>query len=276
MTLFRNATLLINGIMIAGMLGACQHENDMVPMSQSAATITDRNAKSSNLPLMVKDGNDVIEYAYSGMGRPLLKKVTLPSKGKYFTYTHGYQQITAVEYHAATNTPLAQYQYKLDANGRCVEATIGSVVFIYEYNADGQLTKMYKKNQVNERTEFLYSPDNAGGNVKSLATIKIYDQSGTLTKTVNYDYDLPNRITWPDLNPLNPEYMTATTRYLTIFGRFATNLPLLVSEGSGYGQTFGLSYSMNAGGYPVKVQKAAPDGTNPVITERKYISPLAI
>lgn len=163
----------------------------------------------------------------------------------------------------------------MDGTGKCIEAWIGTNIYTYEYKAEGQLTKMSNKNQPNERTEFEYLPDTPGSNVKSLAQMKIYNQNGDLHKQVHFDYDVANKMILADLNPLNLEYMTTTTRYLKVSGKFATNLPRNISEDADVDVSYQLDYLMNASSFPTKIYRSDLNGSNTITTERKYLAPLA-
>lgn len=75
--LFRSTSLFANGILIAVLLTECQQENDTTPTPESARTVTNDNAKTIAVPLMVKNGTDLMEYGSDALGRQKLKKVTL-------------------------------------------------------------------------------------------------------------------------------------------------------------------------------------------------------
>jgi hypothetical protein len=108
--------------------------------------------------------------------------------------------------------------------------------------------------------------------------MKSFDQTNKSLRDVQYDYSAPGYPSIPDLNPLNPEYMDGTTRYLPIFGKFNSNLPRVIFDNNYIAKTninYVFDYSMNSDGLPKTVSRSNLGGGNLVITERKYSAPLA-
>lgn len=267
--------IVANGLLIAGMLGACQNENQTAPVPQSALTTMERNAKTAVAPQLIKDGDKILEYSTNALGRKVLVKVTNPGTGNYFTFTYTPQAITVKSYAISTNNYLSESLYKLDAAGRCYESSSMNKLYGYEYNADGQLSKRYSKIDVNERTEFVYKVF-PGSNFKALEKVSFYDKFNKQYREVIYNYGANQ-----DLTLVNPDsFCDISSFYLHVFGQFNTNLPSIMYDetGSSYNKTtqgWQLEYTFNADGTAKTVSRKIIGSNNPTIIERKYSAPLA-
>lgn len=270
MKLFRSTPILIQGILIAGMLGACQQENDMAVAPQAPETVNDQNARTAvAVGTLIKDGTTELSYN----AQNLIKKEFYQTF--YYDITYAPQLITATR--LQYGMPSTENKYILDANGRCVES-VTDKTFKYVYNAAGQLTLCYNKNQPNERTEFAYSTD-VDGWKKSLYKATVYDAQGAKTKEVKFFYGATNVI--PDKSPLNPDVLPAgISKYLPVFGIFNTNLVKTVIQNTFQpnGQlattcTHLYSYTLNSAGKPTNVTVKKVNGTLVSSTNRSYFVP---
>lgn len=271
MKLFRNAAIWTNTLLIAGMMGACQNENDTALAPQGPSTLPDRNARTTVAAgTLIKDGN--IDLAYASQDQTRLWKEIYPTAYSEFSYAP--QLITAKGY--KYGNPSTDYKYILDTFGRCVES-VTSKTHIYEYDACGQLTKWYNKNQPNERRVFTYAAD-ATGWKKSLSLVTFYDASGTKTKELKFSYGSTGILL--DKCPLSPDVLPAgVSRYLPIFGNFSTNLVKTLIEdkyllnGQKLSSTYLYSYTLNYAGKAKNITVKKADGTLVSSTDRKYTAP---
>lgn len=269
MKLFRNVTPATKAILLAGLLGACQTENENALTPQAPATVSDQNARTAVAAgTLIKDGN--IDLTYNSQS--LLSKEFCPNF--YYQFTYAPQLITATRFQYGT--PSTEYKYTLDISGRCVQS-VTDKTYIYEYNVSGQLTKCYNKYKPNERREFTYIAD-ADGWKKSLSIVKFYDEWGAKTKQLAFSYGATGI---PDKCPLNPDVLPAgVSKYLPIFGNFNTNLvkTLIEDKYLPSGQkasscTYLYSYTLDYAGKAKNITVKKIDGTPVSSTERKYFMP---
>lgn len=273
MKLIRNAAMLVNGLLLAGMLGACQNENDSVPGPQASATVSDRNAKTSQLVgQLIKDGN--VNLAYNNQITSSLWKETYANAHHEFAYSP--QLITGKRYVNGFPNPTMTMTYTLDSYGRCVK-TVTDKTYLYEYDANGQLKRYYNDSQPNERTEFTYKA-NADGTANSLATVTFYDASGIKIREVGFNYSLTTPI--PDKSPVNPDvFAKGISKYLPVFGKFSNHLVQCSSDKKilPNGQTSGVNhyhtYILDYAGKVKNVTVKKYDGTLVSTTDRKYTVP---
>ncbi|MCF0071882.1 hypothetical protein LZD49_15500 [Dyadobacter sp. CY261] len=272
MKLFRSTSLFIQGILIAGMLSACQNESDTALAPQAPANTSDQNARTAVAAgTLIKDGNTTL--AYNSQDPTLLWKES--NANTQFVFTYAPQLISAMKF--TYGNPAPEYKYFLDTFGRCVQ-TVTDKTYIYEYNADGQLTKIYNKYQPDERREFSYAVD-ATGWKKSLSTVKFYDEQGAKTKELTFTYGGATGI--PDKHPLNPDVFPAgVSKYLRIFGNFNTNLVQLLIEDKylpngqkASSTTHAYSYTLGTMGKAKNITVKKINGTLVSSTDRTYTMP---
>lgn len=260
-----------NGLLFAGMLGACQPENDAIPVTQTPQATNDRNARTTQAAgLLIKDG--VVDLSYQGSGA-LWKEIYTNA---YSEFIYAPQLITAKGYKYGNLS--SETKYTLDAFGRCVQSFTNKT-YIYEYNASGQLTKWYNKDNPNEQRLFKYTVD-AGGWKKSLSTVTFYDGSGTKTKELIFTYGAPGALI-PDKYPVTPDLLpSGISRYLPIFGIFNTNLVQTMTEdkyllnGQKLSSTQYLySYTLDYAGKAKNITVKKIYGTQVSSTDRTYSAP---
>lgn len=271
MKLLRNVGTTTRAILLAGLLGACQTENENTLTPQAPATESDRNARTSTATgALTKDGN--IDLTYNSQNQTLLSKEFSPNF--YYDFTYAPQLITATR--LQYGTPSTEYKYTLDGSGRCIQS-VTDKTYIYEYNASGQLTKFYNKYQPNERREFTYTTD-ADGWKKSLSIVKFYDEQGAKTKQLAFSYGATGIL---DKHPLNPDVLPAgVSKYLPIFGNFNTYLVKTLIEDKylpngqkASSSTYLYSYTLDYVGKAKKITVKKIDGTFVSSTDRKYFTP---
>ncbi len=270
MKLLRSTPIFMKGILIAGMLSSCQNETDTALAPQAPTTVSDRNAKTTQAAgLLIKDGEVGLSYQGSGV---LWKEIYATA---YSEFVYSPQLITAKGY--KYGNPSAEYKYILNTSGRCVES-VTNKTYIYEYNADGQLSKWYNKYQPNERRVFTYATD-ATGWKKSLSTATFYDESGTKTKVVKFGYGGASGTL--DKYPVIPDILPqGVSKYLPIFGNFNTNLVQILIEDKYLlnGQklsstTYLYSYTLDYAGKAKNITVKKANGTLVSSTDRKYSAP---
>ncbi|ACT95720.1 hypothetical protein Dfer_4519 [Dyadobacter fermentans DSM 18053] len=263
----------MKGILLAGLLSACQNENDIKLAPQAPTGESDQNARTAlAVGKLIKDGQ--VDLSYQGSG--VLSQETYPNV--YYQFTYNPQLITAKRY---VNGSPTEYKYTLDMNGRCIE-TVTDKTYIYEYDVYGQLTRLYNKNQPNEQTVFTYNTVNATNSDRSLATATFYNAQNVKTKALTFGYG--GNMAIPDKHPLNPDVLPAgVSKYLPIFGKFSSNLVQSIYEykyllnGQQESITqYTYSYKLNYAGKATNiiVKKYSSQGYVPVSsTDRKYFTP---
>nr|WP_295927100.1 hypothetical protein [uncultured Dyadobacter sp.] len=275
MKLVRNITIATKGILLAGLLGACQTENDNAPAPQTPPTVSDRNAKTTQqVGQLIKDGAIILAYN-DQVPSALWKEIY--DNGAYHEFTYGTQLITGKRYINGFPNPTKVFTYTLDSYGRCIE-TVADKTHLYEYDANGQLKKYYNKSQPNERTEFTYKAD-ATGTASSLSAVTFYDASGAKTRELGFNYSITEPV--PDKSPLNPNVFAAgISKYLPVFGKFSTNLVQCSSDkkfqwnGQQVSSTnYYYSYTFDYAGKVKNVTVKKYDGTLVSTTDRKYTVP---
>lgn len=271
MKLIRNVGNTTKAILLAGLLGACQTENDTALAPQATATVPDQNARTSVATgALIKDGNT--DLVYNSQNQSLLWKET--HANCYYQFTYAPQLITATRLQYAT--PSTEYKYTLDVSGRCVQS-VTDKTYLYEYNASGQLTRFYNKYKPNERTEFTYIVD-ADGWKKSLSLVTFYDEQGAKTKELKFSYGVTGI---PDKYPLTPDVLPAgVSKYLPIFGNFNTNLVKTLIEDKylpngqkASSSTYLYGYTLDYAGKAKNITVKKVNGTLVSSTDRKYFVP---
>lgn len=273
MKLLRNMAIVANGLLVAGMLGACQPENGAVPTPQTPETTSDRNAKTNQaVGLLIKDGQ--VDLSYNGSG-VLWKEIYATA---YSEFIYAPQLITAKGY--KYGNPSAEYKYTLNASGRCVQS-VTNKTYIYEYNTNGQLSRWYNKDKPNERRVFSYVTD-ATGWKKSLSMVTFYDESGTKTKELKFSYGSEATGTLLlDKYPVTPDLLPGdVSRYLPVFGTFNTYLVQTMTEdkyllnGQKLSSTQYLyNYTLDYIGKVKNIAVKKLNGTVVSSTDRKYSVP---
>lgn len=274
MKLFRSTSIFMNGVLFLGMMSACQKENDIPVAPESSAEITDQNART-NLAFgtLIKDGN--ISLTYDSQNQNRIKKET--HTDCYYDFTYTPQLITAIK--LKYGYPSTDCKYTLDANGRCVQTTTKSHTYIYNYNADGQLSSFYNKYYPKQEIMFTYATD-VNGWKKSVSMITFHDVYGIKTKELKYSYGTAASCIL-DKHPLIPDVLPLeVSRYLPVFGCFNTNLPKTVREeiylpnGQKASSTlYEYIYAMDNSGNAENITLKKTNGTVVSSTDREYFKP---
>nr|WP_295927095.1 hypothetical protein [uncultured Dyadobacter sp.] len=273
MKLFRSTPIFINGILIVGMLSACQNETDIPVTPEASTETTDQNART-NLAAgtLLTDGD--ISFSYDSQNQKLKKE---SHTGYYYDISYTPQLITATK--IKYGSPSTDCKYTLDANGRCIQTTTSANTFIYQYNADGQLASYYNKNYPEQQVIFTYTTDTDGWK-KSLTKVTFHDVYGVKTIEIRYSYGAAANFI-PDKHPLAPDVLPAeVSKYLPIFGCFNTNLPKIREEdvflpgGQIASSTKHLyTYTLGISGKATNITVKKTNGTLVSSTDRKYLTP---
>lgn len=273
MKLFRNTPVFVTGILVAGMMSACQNENETSMLPQAPANTSDQNARIALAAgTLIKDGNTDLTY---NSQTAKLSKETCPNAYNEFTYAP--QLITAKGY--KYGAPSTETKYTLDASGRCIQSVTNWKTYIYEYNSSGQLTKWYNKEQPKEAGVLLYLANSASDWNKSLAMATFYDSQGIKTKELTFGYGGAMGVA--DKHPLNPDVLPAgVSKYLSTFGIFNINLVQNIVEdkylanGQKESSTKYLySYTLNYSGKVSNVTVKKLNGALVSSTDRTYSKP---
>lgn len=269
---------LLKVFALVAMLASCQNEDVMTQQSQSDITTNDRNAKITFTPQLLKEGANELEYYGDyDVNRGKLKKLTNIPEGAYTEYQYSGQSVIAQRRNIATQALIYQVTYQLDASGKCVESfsTETNKPLKYEYGQPGRLTKVYNKNNPNERIEFGYEQSNS----TSLKNIVFYNQSNTATKEVNYSYVVQGGGSAAENKyPTNPDALGVSSKYLPIFGVIQSYLPNFESTKNlpWNGEAFAgytLTYAFNSSGYPKTITATSNMGNSTITTNRTYTTP---
>lgn len=267
--------MLANGLLLAGLMSACQNENKNSPIPLASATVSDQNAKTSQVVgQLIKDGD--VSLAYSNQNPGNLWKETY-GNGTYHVFEYGSQSIIGKRYVNGFNKATMVFSYKLDEYGRCIQ-TVTDKTYQYEYDSNGQLTKFYNQFNSSERTEFTYQPDENGA-ANSLFKVAVYNAAGQKTRELLFNYTITSAIA--DKSPINPDvFPKGVSKYLPIFGKFSTNLVQCSSDKTFMpnGQqlsaaTFYHTYELDYAGKAKNVKVKKYDGTLISSTDRKYTTP---
>jgi hypothetical protein len=274
---FHTIGSLSKGLLLAGLLMACNNEQMVTPNETANITADNKNAKvAAFTPRLLKDGSKELEYyGIYNVNRDKLWKVKDVPAGEYTEFSYNGQTITAQRRKISTNNLVYQVTYQLDANGRCTESfsTETNKTSKYEYGQLGRLIKLYEKNNPNERIELGY----ASGVVNQLKTMSFFDKLNTKTREVTFNYNQQGSANpMENKYPTNPVALDKTAEYLNIFGLFHANL--VTFEFDQYLQMNGtpmyskqFSYIFNASGYPKTI---LADVGNVVETKaRTYTTP---
>jgi hypothetical protein len=230
MKLLQNVPAITKAIIVAGMLGACQNEKDAV-----VAPISEQAEKTDNLKTNVAYfykrliGDGSTNLSYSGPNK-LISYESVTGSGVHTDYDYNNANIIYARTRKSSNYELIETSaYKLNSEGKCSEShhvkSGTTEIFIYKYNPEGRLEKVYKESNPNLRQEFAYV--NNGSGKFNLNTINSYDSKGQLIKQTTYSYYTNEE----DISKINPTLIVfGRAKYLPIFGSFNFNSIKSVNE----------------------------------------------
>lgn len=275
MKLLQNTPAIAKTIVIAGLLGACQNEKDVVinPATEKAELADHQNAKLNptfKVNRLLADGN--VSLQYTGPYRKLFRQINDGLK-EYTEFNHASASyISAIKYNALTQATIENSTYILNAQGKCTEShhikpgASSKEVYIYQYNADGRLEKSYKESNPNDYQIFSYSTTNGKTNLQA---IKYYNGSSKYKEQTFVYYYMEE-----DKAKTNPACIAlGRGKYLPIFGQFNEHLVKEIKESSFTNQGISsstvnreFSYSWNEDIETVKEK----NNLGVISTKRKY------
>lgn len=214
--------MAVNGILICGLLSACQTENNVSPLEStfpiSETTSVSSRETGANYRInhnLVKHGTKKLLYTADGR---LSQVVDSPTE--YTAYSYGPSTLVAT--HFKNGQQDNQITYTLDGQGRSVQSkqvnSLGTKTYKYDYNAQGRLVKRYNLNAVNDRHEYEYD---ANG---ELAVFKTFDSGNMKGVEILFGYSIPNESMKLDRYPLNSTFLAPLDEFLGIFGDFNKHL----------------------------------------------------
>ncbi|MGN7886750.1 hypothetical protein [Dyadobacter sp. 22481] len=230
MKLNRTTTLVIQGMLVLGLLGACQNEDVMTPADTIGNTSGDNNAKVAASEIkLVSDGDNNLQYHKTGRYTGYLSKVSEPSYYTNYSYNdsgvQGDYWITSKRYTKSTNTLIKEIQYHV-VNKRCIKSfnITDNQNSIYSYNETGRLNTISREGS-SIKVDFNYIYDAAADAERLTKTT--YSNSNGAYKEVSFLYSIGSG-NWavapkPDKYFLNPVH-SDLDKYLRIFGKFSDML----------------------------------------------------
>lgn len=237
---------LLMSLLVAGLLTACNSDQLIGPIQADSNTEISKNAKISSEVLLIKDGDDSLEYVKSGKFAGKLAKTSYSYGYTLYTYddSAGDLWITSRKYSKASNKLVHHKTYQI-ANGRCIASKDLTNKFSYEYkyNSLGSLIEIKRFFGVHTLTQ-QFSYKAIAPNVQRLNKITHINESGPIME-YKFSYS-PQQ----DKYFLNP-YHTQLDKYLRVFGTFSDKLVQDVTtdylDGSASSNNY--TYVLNGDGY---------------------------
>jgi hypothetical protein len=225
MKLHKTTSIVIQGMLMLGVLGACQNEDALIPQNGPAALTDDQNAKTTADLKLVKDGGTTLQYITSGRFTGKLLKVS--ENAFYTNYSYddatGNLWITSKRYEKASNALVKEMKYQI-SNNRCIKSidVTNGRTSEFKYNETGRLDEINESGGAPAQKhvfKYDYIPDFGA---ERLSDITSSSSVGDF-KRVNFFYTVGNQPSKQDKYYLNPE-LTGLDKYLTIFGKFSDAL----------------------------------------------------
>jgi hypothetical protein len=225
MKLHKTTSIVIQGMLMLGMLGACQNEDALAPQNGSAPR-EEQNARTAAAELkLVKDGLNNIQYIKSGRYTGRVSKVSGPYYYTTYSYVDGATTdtytIVSKRYQKASNILEKEIHYLIN-NGRCTQSTDITNNYVLNYQYSGEFGRLDQISYVGNSTKvnFTYA-SGSGSAIGSDRLQKItYSNSNGAYKEVVFTYTIGMSPTKEAKYPLNHEH-TDLDKYLPIFGKFS-------------------------------------------------------
>ncbi|MHA4736492.1 hypothetical protein [Dyadobacter sp. MSC1_007] len=221
MKLHKTTSIVIQGMLMLGLLGACQNEDALIPQSGSVPT-EDQNAKTTAELKLVKDGNTTLQYITAGRFTGKLSKVSETAYYTNYSYDDGTGDlwITSKRYAKSTNSLVKEIKYHI-SNNRCIKSidVTNGRTSEFKYNETGRLDEINESGGgPSQKHVFKYDYISAMS-AERLSDITSSSPTGDF-KRVNFFYTVGSQPSKQDKYYLNPE-LTGLDKYLSIFGKFS-------------------------------------------------------
>lgn len=230
MKLYKTTTLVIQGMLLLGLLGACQNEDLMTSPDAVGNTSGDNNAKvASGQIKLVNDGENILLYHKSGRYTGYLSKVSEPYYYTNYSYSdngiEGDYWINSKRYLKSNNSLVKEIQYHV-VNKRCIKMIelTDNKNSIFSYNETGRLNTITREGS-SAKIDFSYYYDSAAGAERLFKAT--YSNSNGAYKEISFLYSIGTG-NWAiapkkDKYFLNPIQLDLD-KYLFIFGKFSDML----------------------------------------------------
>lgn len=215
---------LLKSLMLAGIMTACNNDQEVIPTNVSGVTVDDQNAKISALTRLVDDNGRSIQYLKSGKFFGKISKVNKgPWDNYYVTYTYndsnpsGDLWISKKTYQSSNNSFIKEHKFKV-VNGLCVlsENDAGDA-FEYKYNPQGYLDEVKKIKQGLSTESWKYKYDWT----YRLTTIE-HTQGGNPYHSYHFSYDQIQDKYPLNLEPDGINIGGINDKYLPLFGKHSS------------------------------------------------------
>jgi hypothetical protein len=243
---FQNIRITINILLTLTLLTGCQNDSIVVPGEVAATANGDKNAKIAANVLLVKDGENSLQYLKLGKFAGKLWRVSNVYSYTEYTYddSSGDLWITSKTY-AKSNNKLTHHKTYHIVNGLCVASKdlTNNFNYKYKYNVSGSLAEV---------TRFF----GAQTLVQKFSYQAVFLKGERLDKITHIGASGPfmeYKFTYSpqdDKYPLNPT-QTELDKYLRIFGTFSDKLVqnVTVDYLNGTASAHNYTYTLNGDGY---------------------------
>ncbi|ACT95718.1 hypothetical protein [Dyadobacter fermentans] len=248
---------LLKGVLLAGMLTACQNEDVLNPKSQESGIRNEAEAKVNAELRLVEDGYNKLKYIKAGRLAGKLSKISGSTLYTEYSYddSTGDLWITSKQYYKANNQLCKEIAYQIKY-GKCVKSIdkTNNITREYKYNEMGYLQEVsIIGSALSQKSIFTYQQIALGLDSKRLDYITSYNSFGAPYERINFFYDYNGSPAKADKYFLNPEH-TSLDPYLPYFGKFSDALVqrVQITPLPYNGQTkpfYQFFYGINADGY---------------------------
>lgn len=225
MKLYKTTTLVIRGMLLAGLLGACQNEDALIPSESNSTLLNDQNAKTTAEIKLVKNGETTLQYIKSGRFTGNLSKVSEVAYYTNYSYddSSGDLWITSKCYAKTSNALVKEIKYQI-SNNRCIKSidVTNGRNYEFKYNETGRLNEINESGGgPSQKHVFKYDYISDLG-VERLNEITSSNSAGPF-KRVNFFYTVGGQPSKQDKYHLNPDN-SGLDKYLPVFGKFSDAL----------------------------------------------------
>ncbi|MCF0071887.1 hypothetical protein LZD49_15525 [Dyadobacter sp. CY261] len=286
MKLHKTTSIALQGMLLLGMLGACQNEDAITPSETANISADHDNSKIAAGEIkLVDDGDNKLLYKKTGRYVGKLSKVSEPNYYTEYSYADGPVEgdywITSKRYSKSSNALVKEIQYHV-VNKKCIKKidVTDNQNFNFNYDEAGRLKKISREG-TNTKIELSYI-FNAGAGDERLYKTTFSNNNGAY-KEITYQYSIwaANYSVDPkaDKYPLNPVHL-GLDRYLPIFSKFSDALvqQITISPLPASGQSepyYKYTYAFDGSGYVTyRTEEYFPLGLGYQAGKQSNFSPL--